>query len=250
MLYESSRLMTAAMLRILIALLFWVVLLMGCRSVPPKFAKKCGVTEKQFAEAWNDASHMKPYSARGIGGCDLIVDDVGNLFVSTPDDRQRLKAKLKLYEKRKPEKSLSANVVRLAGGSMSLAVEHEIIPEKGLAKIYYKQSGGQFCLDERGLYFNPALDLSSLPNGLKIQPSVSASKYLAMKPWNFDIAKMNSYKRLTNDSGQLVIDISGFYLNRRLLTGYIGVEFFVCSDLYNNGRNPKITPITYQFRIL
>lgn len=241
--------MTAAMLRTLLVLLFCVVLLMGCRSELPKFAKKCGVTDKQFAEAWNDAGQMKPYSARGIGGCDLIVDDAGNLFVSTPSDRQRLKVKVKLEEKRKTQKSLSVNVVRLAGGSMSLAVKHEIIPEKAQAKIYYKQSGGQFCVDERGLSFNPALDLSSLPHGLKVHPSVSASKYIAMKPRNFDITKMNSYKRLTNDSGQLVVDISSFYLNRRLLFGYIGIEFFVCSELFNKGQERKIKPITYQLKI-
>ena len=101
-------------------------------------AKECRVSDKQFEEAWNDATRMMLYSARDIGKCDLLNDDAGNVSVSTPEDRRRLEIQLKWERQGKPTSPTSFSAIQLDGGSFALAVKHVLIPEKGQLEVIYK----------------------------------------------------------------------------------------------------------------
>jgi hypothetical protein len=67
--------------------LMFVAALIGCSSGMSEKARDCGVTESQLRGAMEAVSEMKPYTGQKIGQCELLVDDAGNVSVTTPPQR-------------------------------------------------------------------------------------------------------------------------------------------------------------------
>jgi hypothetical protein len=152
--------------------------------------------------------------------------------------------------------------IEMKGGTVTLAVRHEVVDRVKLLKIYYQQTGAKFCINKNSLYFNPALDLSSNDNTFKKTSLVklqnqSISNFFPENSASYDLKNGQYFRKLNENSGALSIDVSDFFLNKNAIgkinnkgyIGYLSIEFFLCSQLSGAARDPIVTPVVYKVNL-
>jgi hypothetical protein len=152
--------------------------------------------------------------------------------------------------------------VDMKEGTASLKFKHKVVASTNKIEIYYEQSGEKFCVNKQSMWFNPALDLSSINRNvknstLKIIPKQPISEFFPGSSAYFNVNEKDHFKILHKNSDILMIDIEDFYLNKNTISkvnkagyvGYLSVEFFLCSELFGHTKYPVVSPLIYKISL-
>lgn len=153
--------------------------------------------------------------------------------------------------------------INLVDSGLGLRIGHQVLDNHSGILVIYAQSKVEFCADKSTLRYTPSLEIEPKiawrdDRALEIQTNkISISEFYGTSRQAPDLLNSNLYQKFEDRSGSVAIDISEYYQNKAELKrrglivdyGYIAIDIFPCSQLFDNGDDPKVDHIRYNIRL-